>query len=108
MHLTYEKLGKDHPKYGQVEYIVMDGMKPVCYKTNDGYQPLETSVRTSSDESSQPAVKTQSLFVLSFKMNDEAEEMTFKSKKKMDKTIELFKTKESISGIETKEYQIVV
>lgn len=106
MFLTYEKLGTDHPKHGQVEYIVMDGMNPVCYKTAEGYEPLESGAREAAAGHS--AVKTQSLFVLSFKMNDEPEEMTFKSKKKMDKTIELFKTKDSVSDMQTKEYQVIV
>lgn len=106
MFLTYEKLGTDHPKYGQVDYVVMDGMHPVCYKTAEGYEPLEAGAREAAAGHS--AVKVQPLYVLSFKMNGEPEEMTFKSKKKLDKTIELFKTKESISDIETTEYQVIV
>jgi hypothetical protein len=107
MHLSYEKLGTDHKMYSKVDYIVMDGMQAVCYKGKEGYIPLESDGTTKSivaeDKQQQRA---SSLFVLSFKINGETEEMTFKSKKKMDKTIAFYKEKEFITDVETAEYKL--
>jgi len=107
MHLSYEKLGTDHKMFGKIDYIVMDGMQAVCYKSKDGYIPLESDGTTKSivakDNQHQRA---SSLFVLSFKINGETEEMTFKSKKKMDKTIAFYKEKEFISDFSTVEYKL--
>lgn len=110
MHLSYEKLGLDHPMHGKADYIVMDGMMPVCYKTQDGYLPIagEASASASSEQAkSKSEADTKPLYVLSFKVNGEPEEMTFKSKKKLDKTLSLFKEKAYISDLETNEYQTV-
>lgn len=111
MQLSYEKLGLDDPMYGKAEYKVMDGMQPVCYKTTDGYLPIFTAgqVASSTQQETKPAGKpdTQTLFVLSFKVNGEPEELTFKSKKKLEKTMAFYKEKPYISDFETKEYQIV-
>ncbi len=109
MHLSYEKLGLDHPMYGKAEYVVMDELQPVCYKTKAGYLPIEPNITSSSSEQAHfsVAVKSQPLYILSFKVNDEVEEMVFKSKKKFDKTMALFGTKEFITDLETKVYQTV-
>ncbi|MDX1796574.1 MAG: hypothetical protein R3219_07595 [Hydrogenovibrio sp.] len=110
MHLSYEKLGLDHPMHGKADYIVMDGMMPVCYKTQDGYLPIagETPAPTASESATAKAeADTKPLYVLSFKVNGEPEEMTFKSKKKLDKTVALFKEKAYISDLETTEFQVV-
>lgn len=105
MHLTYEKLGKDHPLYGKVDYLVMDETTPICYKTKDGYQPLEVS---SAAQPQQVEVETRPLFILSFKINDELEEQVFKSKKKLDKTIALYETKPYVTDIKTQVVQTLV
>ncbi|WEJ62652.1 hypothetical protein [Thiomicrorhabdus lithotrophica] len=107
MHLTYQKLGTDHPMYGKVESLVADGTKPICYKTKEGYIPLEEGAApvVVSNEAKQSDSKP--LYVLSFKVNDEAEEMTFTSKKKLDKTIALFSEKEFITDLTTTTHNIV-
>lgn len=108
MQLTYQKLGTDHPMYGKVESLVADGNQPICYKTKDGYIPLEegaaSSVAKVADES---AVNAKPFYVLSFKVNGEAEEMTFTSKKKLDKTIALYREKEFITDLTTTTHNIV-
>ena len=109
MHLTYQKLGTDHPMYGKVESLVADGTKPICYKTKDGYMPLEEgaapAVAAVSNETAN--LETKPLYVLSFKVNGEAEEMSFTSKKKLDKTIALYSEKEFITDLNTTTYNIV-
>jgi len=105
MQLTYQKLGSDHPMFGQVEFLVADGMTPLCYKTKTGYIPLESS---STSATAVPAeVDSKPLYVLSFKVNDEAEEMTFTSKKTLDKTIELFSEKAFITDLKTTTYNVI-
>ncbi|MDX1352363.1 MAG: hypothetical protein R3254_05070 [Thiomicrorhabdus sp.] len=109
MHLTYQKLGTDHPMYGKVESLVADGTKPICYKTKDGYIPLEEGaapvVAAASETASE--VNSKPLYVLSFKVNGEAEEVTFTSKKKLDKTIALYSEKEFITDLSTTTYNVV-
>ena len=108
MQLTYQKLGKDHPMYGKVESLVADGNTPICYKTKEGYLPLEEGaapVATSVEASA--AVDTKPLYVLSFKVNGEEEEMSFTSKKKLDKTIALYSDKAFITDLTTTTYNIV-
>ncbi|WP_321325481.1 hypothetical protein [Thiomicrorhabdus sp.] len=109
MHLTYQKLGTDHPMYGKVESLVADGTKPICYKTKDGYMPLEegTAPAVTADSNETANVETKPLYVLSFKVNGEAEEMSFTSKKKLDKTITLYSEKEFITDLNTTTYNIV-
>ena len=111
MHLSYEKLGTDHPMYGKVEYIVMDAMQAVCYKGKEGYIPLAVDSSDKPVEQAKHGQQTnqqrsRSLFVLSFKINGEIEEMTFKSKKKMDKTIAFYKQKEFITDFNSTEYKL--
>lgn len=114
MQITYQKLGTDHPMYGKVAFLVADGTQPLCYKTKDGYLPLEgnsgssATTQASASSASAAEVKTRDLFVLSFQVNGEAEEQTFGSKKKMDKAIELYQTKEFISEISHKTYKVVL
>lgn len=112
MQLTYQKLGQDHPMYGKVDYLVADGMQPLCYKTKEGYQPLEGAsstgaTHTSTQNSGQAEVKTKPLYVLSFKVNGEAEEQTFTSKKTLDRTVELYGQKAFITDLNTTTYQTV-
>lgn len=107
MHLTYQKLGTDHPMYGKVESLVADGTKPICYKTKDGYLPLEEGAAPVAASTEAAEVNTKPLYVLSFKVNDEAEEMNFTSKKKLDKTIALYSEKEFISDLKTTTYNIM-
>lgn len=114
MQLSYEKLGLDDPMYGKAEYKVMDGMQPVCYKTAEGYLPIVTAGQAANAEkvetsksASAGKPETQTLYVLSFKVNGEAEEMTFKSKKKLEKTLAFYKEKSYMSDFETTEYEIV-
>lgn len=113
MHLSYEKLGLDDPMYGKAEYKVMDGMQPVCYKTADGYLPIVTAGQAANTAGKPEASKssgkpdTQTLYVLTFMVNGEAEEMTFKSKKKLEKTLAFYKEKPFMSDFETTEYRIV-
>jgi hypothetical protein len=52
-------------------------------------------------------VDTQPLYVLSFKINDEAEEMTFKSKKKLDKTVAKLSQKPFVTDLQTTTYQVL-
>ncbi|WP_373018490.1 hypothetical protein [Thiomicrorhabdus sp.] len=108
MQLSYQKPGTDHPMYGKVEYIVADGMQPICYKTKDGYMPLENGSAPAIQASApQSDVETKPLYVLSFSINGEAEEMTFTSKKKLDKTIEEFSQKGYVTDLKTTVYQTV-
>ena len=109
MHLSYEKLGTDHPMYGKARYIVMDGMNAVCYKTDEGYLPLAADGSAPAPVQAVEKNRHQQarfLFVLSFAINGEAEEITFKSKKKMDKTIALYKDKAFVTDIKFTEYQL--
>lgn len=109
MQLTYQKLGTDHPMYGKVDFLVADGMTPICYKTKDGYQPLEDGAAPAAQAAAPAAdVKTRSLFVLSFKINDEAEEMTFGSKKKMDKAIAKLQEKDFVTDIKSVEHKVLM
>lgn len=108
MHLSYQKLGADHPMYGKVEYLVADGTTPICYKTKDGYQPLEEGaapVVAATQE--QTEVKSRPLYVLSFTISGEAEEMTFTSKKKLDKTMAFYQEKGIVSDLKVTTYNIV-
>jgi hypothetical protein len=114
MQLSYQKLGKDHPMYGKVEYLVADGTQPICYKTQNGYLPLENGAAAAQQAGSAAAnspvaeaVATQPLYVVSFKINGESEEMTFTSKKKLDKTLEAFAQKWYITDVKTTVYQTV-
>lgn len=109
MQLSYQKLGSDHPMYGKVEYLVADGTQPICYKTKDGYIPLEegTAPTVVAAEPAKADMNTRTLYVLSFKVSGEEEEMTFTSKKKLDKTIAFYEDKEFISDLKTKSYDIV-
>jgi len=109
MQLTYQKLGSDHPMFGKVEFVVADGLKPVCYKTKEGYLPLEEGAAPSmAAESAAPDVKTRTLYVLSFKVSGEAEQMTFTSEKKLKKTIALYEEKAFISDMKTESYDVLV
>jgi len=107
MQLTYQKLGKDHPLYGKVEFLVADGMTPICYKTSEGYLPIASENKAQNTVNSQPEVETRSLYVLSFKVNDEAEEMTFNSKKKLEKTQQALMEKNFVSDMKLQTYQVV-
>lgn len=107
MQLTYQKLGKDHPLYGKVEFLVADGMTPVCYKTSDGYLPIASETNAQNSANSEPEVETRPLYVLSFKVNDEAEEMTFTSKKKVQKTQQALMEKNFVSDVKLQTYQVV-
>ncbi len=110
MQLTYQKLGQDHPMYGKVDFLVADGTTPICYKTKAGYLPLESSSIASSAVNTTATVEvdSKSLYVLSFKVNGEAEEMTFSSKKKLDKRIALFSEKAFITDMKTTVYKTIV
>lgn len=114
MQISYQKLGTDHPMYGKVEFLVADGTQPLCYKTKDGYLPLQGvqagSASAATAQTGAPAaeVKTRDLFVLSFKVNGEAEEQTFGSKKKMDKAIALYQEKEFITDISHKTLKVLM
>ncbi len=113
MQITYQKLGNDHPMYGKVEFLVADGTQPLCYKTKDGYLPLEGgagSAPVATAQAAAPAadIKTRDLFVLSFKVNGEVEEQTFGSKKKMDKAIALYQEQEYISDISHKTFKVLM
>ncbi|PLA74647.1 hypothetical protein CYQ88_04875 [Hydrogenovibrio sp. SC-1] len=107
MQLTYQKVGKDHPMYGQVEFLVADGMTPVCYKTSEGYLPIASEATVQNSASSQPEVETRPLYVLSFKVNDETEEMTFTSKKKVQKTQQALMEKPFVSDVKLQTYQVI-
>ncbi|MDG4811583.1 hypothetical protein P8629_01060 [Hydrogenovibrio sp. 3SP14C1] len=108
MQLTYQKLGKDHPMFGKVSFLVADGTTPICYKTDNGYIPLEEGAASpTTAASAAESIETQPLYVLSFNVNDEAEEMTFKSKKKLDKTIEKLRQKDFVTDLKTTTYNVV-
>jgi hypothetical protein len=109
MQLTYEKPGKDHPMFGRVDFIVADGTTPLCYKVGDNYLPLESSAQatTQASASATDSVKTRDLFVLSFKINDEDEEMTFTSKKKLDKALDALSAKPFVSDFDVKTYRVL-
>ena len=107
MQLTYQKLGSDHPMFGKVEFLVADGMTPICYKTKDGYIPLETSSPGGAKIAAQADVVTKPLYVLSFKVNGETEEMSFTSKKTLDRTIELYGQKAFMTDLKTATYKTV-
>lgn len=108
MQITYQKLGNDHPMFGKVEFLVADGTTPLCYKTKDGYIPLEEGAAPVSAAPAVAAdVNTRDLYVLSFKVNGEAEEQTFTSKKKLDKTIALYQEKAFITDISTQTYKVL-
>lgn len=110
MHLSYEKLGLDDPMVGKAEYKVMDGMNPVCYKTANGYVPIAgaTAIQATANEAKTAEQKTQTLYVLRFKINGDVEEMTFMSKKKLDNTVEVYREKSFVTDIEIQQYQILV
>ena len=109
MQLTYQKLGQDHPMYGKVEFLVADGTTPICYKTKAGYLPLESSTATSTVNHAEVMEdKSKPLYVLSFKVNGEKEEMTFSSKKKLDKRIALYSEKAFITDVKTTVYKTIV
>jgi hypothetical protein len=110
MQLTYQKLGSDHPMYGKVEYLVADGTQPICYKTKDGYIPLEEGAApavSAPAAAEQTEVNSKPLYVLSFKINGESEEMTFSSKKKHDKTVAFYSDKPFITDMKTTTYQVI-
>ncbi|CAN8140579.1 conserved hypothetical protein [uncultured Thiomicrorhabdus sp.] len=108
MQITYQKLGTDHPMYGKVEFLVADGTSPLCYKTADGYIPLEQGAAPVAAAPEAAAdINTRDLYVLSFKVNGEAEEQSFTSKKKLDKTIALYQEKDFITDLETKTYKVL-
>lgn len=109
MQLTYQKLGNDHPMFGKVDFLVADGMTPLCYKTQEGYIPLESSSSAQESASNlvQASIDSKPLYVLSFNVNGEAEEQTFTSKKKLDKTIELYSQKAFITDLKTTTYKTV-
>lgn len=107
MQLTYQKLGKDHPMFGKVTFLVADGTTPICYKTENGYIPLEDGAASATTNAAAESIETRPLYVLSFNVNDEAEEMTFKSKKKLDKTIEKLRQKEFVTDLKTMTYNVV-
>lgn len=106
MHLSYEKLGTDHPMYGKVDYIVMDDQTPVCYKTATGYLPLEASA-TSVVQANAVDIETTPLYVLSFSINGDFEEMTFSSKAQLEKTKAAFEAKGFVKDLKTTVYQTV-
>lgn len=108
MQLSYEKLGKDHPMYGKVDYIVMDAQTPVCYKSADGYVPLASSSTPVTAATSVSAdIETQALYVLSFSINGDAEEMTFRSKAQLEKTKAAFEAKGFVKDLKTTVYQTI-
>lgn len=109
MQLTYQKLGKDHPMYGKVEFLVADGMTPVCYKTAEGYLPIasEASAMAQNSASAKSEPETRPLYVLSFKVNDEAEEMTFTSKKKLEKTQQALIQKAFVTDLKLQTYRVI-
>lgn len=107
MQLTYQKVGKDHPMFGKVDFVVADGTTELCYKTKDGYQPIQGAAPAAAANPTAD-VKTRPLYVLSFTINDEAEEMTFGSQKKMDKAIAKLKEKDFVGNIKTTEHQVIL
>ncbi len=110
MQLTYQKLGQDHPMYGKVDFLVADGSTPICYKSKAGYLPLESNAVVAHAENTAATVEIESkpLYVLSFKVNGEEEEMTFSSKKALDKRIALFSEKTFITEMNTTVYKTIV
>lgn len=106
MFLTYEKPGKDHPRFGEVEYLVKDGMQTVCYKTTGGYEPLENTGGTGASTSA-TSVATRPLYILSFTLNGEAEEMTFDDKALLEKTQALYQTKPFIRDVKVTELNVL-
>jgi hypothetical protein len=107
MQLTYQKPGVDHPMYGQVDYIVADGMTPLCYKTSTGYRPLNNADTAAPAPGLVHRAKGEPLYVLSFKVNDDAEELTFRSQKALEKTLELYAQKPFITEVKTTTYYTV-
>ena len=108
MQITYQKLGNDHPMFGKVDFLVADGTTPLCYKTKEGYIPLETAgSAASSAVVEQAEIDSKPLYVLSFNVNGEAEEESFTSKKKLDKTIALYSEKNFITDLKTTVYKTV-
>ncbi len=108
MQLTYQKLGTDHPMYGKVEFLVADGTQPICYKTKDGYLPLEEGAAAPvAQQAAQAEVQTRPLYVLSFKVNGEKEEMTFGSQKKLEKGRAKLEDKPFITDFKVTEYKTV-
>ncbi len=107
MQLTYQKLGKDHPFFDKVDYLVADGTTPICYKIREGYLPLESDVSSVTVECTELAVEIKPLYVLSFKVNGETEEMTFFSKKKLEKQKEFLSEKAFITDFKTTVYKVV-
>lgn len=106
MHLSYEKVGIDHPMFGKVEYVVMDEQTPVCYKTATGYLPLAgASIATA--KTSAADIETTPLYVLSFSINGDAEQMTFTSKAQLDKTKTAFEAKGFVKELKVTVYQTV-
>lgn len=108
MQLSYQKLGTDHPMYGKVEYLVADGTQPICYKTKEGYLPLESgSTAPNAQQVAQAEVQTRPLYVLAFKVNGEAEEITFGSMKKLEKMRAKLEAKFFVSDLKVTEYKTV-
>ncbi len=107
MQISYQKPGKDHPMFGKVDFIVADGTQPLCYKTATGYIPLENAGAVPA-QVEEAKVETRPLYVLSFKINDEVEEMTFTSKKKHDKTKAALEAKGFVTDLKTTIYQVLV
>lgn len=108
MQLSYQKLGSDHPMYGKVDYLVADGTQPICYKTKEGYLPLESGASApTAQKTAQAEVPTRPLYVLAFSVNGEKEEMTFGSIKKLDKMRAKLEAKFFISDFKVTEYKTV-
>ncbi len=108
MQLTYQKLGQDHPMFGKVEFLVADGTTPICYKTKEGYLPLLLPAEQEQVSSLSPIhVESRPLYVLSFKVNGEYEEMTFTSKKKLEKYRAGLAEKSFITDIDVVVYQVL-
>jgi hypothetical protein len=96
----------------RIEYLVADGTQPICYKTKDGYIPLEERAApvaqapaVTSDANVE--VNTKTLYVLNFTISGEAEEMTFNSKKKLDKMMAFYAEKEIVTDMKVTEYQVM-
>ena len=107
MQLTYAKPGRDHPMFGRVDFIVADGNQPIAYKMGNQYLPIETNAAQSAPQASSEQVETQPLFVLQFKINDEPEEMTFRSKKRLEKTQAALSEKAYVTDLTVKTYQVL-
>ena len=106
MQISYQKPGRDHPMFGKVDFIVADGTQPLCYKTATGYIPLESAGAVPA-QVEEAKVETRPLYVLSFKINDEVEEMTFTSKKKHDETKAALEAKGFVTDLKTTTYQVL-